>query len=67
MRKQTIFHQKKAGGEKDNFDLTIKNLEYTCNEQFRYNTKLHKKMYKIDTRLTLKLSPEVSPYIAYLV
>ena len=26
---------------------------------FRYNTKLHKKMYKIDTRLTVKLSKEV--------
>ena len=26
---------------------------------FRYNTKLHKKMYKIDTRLTVKLNKEV--------
>ena len=37
----------------------LQRLKITKDDFFRYNTKLHKKMYKIDTRLTVKLSKEV--------
>ena len=52
-----------TGGDfpKENFHSMERRykLQYDEDDFFRYNTKLHKKMYKIDTRLTVKLSKEV--------
>ena len=45
--------RKMVGGD------NLQRLKITKDDFFRYNTKLHKKMYKIDTRLTVKLSKEV--------